>query len=150
MFLVSVPGSVLFLLFFYNVAMTEVDQYMMVVRVFMWGIFILMVVLFLIMDLFFGYMVISSIVSLKKHGRRSFDIITDEVDYKYEKTVHHTPGSYCHIEKTLHFHKCGDYRVGDTSYDIASEGDEYYVVVPCKDLSYALEIYPKKMYEYRE
>ena len=148
-FLVMAILCVGFVFIFLGIAIKDANE---IVRPFAWGFFVFVLALFAYVEVFFGFMIFTSIRSIKNYGGRKFAVITDEVNYKYEKTVYSGVGKRrsVRVEKTLHFCKCGDFRVGDTAYDIASEGDEYYIVVSHKASTNVLKIYAKKMYEYRE
>jgi hypothetical protein len=73
----------------------------------------------------------------------SLDIITAEVAYKGERLVHR------HMEKYLHFKDFGDAVVGGTTFDLATQGDEFYLVCYKGHTSIQL-LYPLKMYEFKE
>ena len=72
-----------------------------------------------------------------------FDIVVCEVQYKDEKLVHR------HTEKILHFVGFNEISVGNTTYDLASQGDEFYIVhyKGFKDIKL---FYSLKMYVFKE
>lgn len=70
-----------------------------------------------------------------------FDIITCEVLYKSEKT------SQRHSDYLLHFEGFGDTSVTRTQYELASSGDEFYIVY-YKAQNKVKQLYSAKMYEF--
>ena len=58
----------------------------------------------------------------KMLARGDFDIVTRDVSYKSEEIVHR------HIEEFLHFCEFDKISVGHTTFQLASVGDEFYIV----------------------
>ena len=91
-------------------------------------------------------LLLSVIISLNErrllnHG--DFDIVVCEVQYKYEKRVHR------HMEKFFHFNKFKEISVANVVFDLASQGDEFYVVHYKKHKT-VKQLYPLKLYEFKE
>lgn len=72
-----------------------------------------------------------------------FDIVSREVLYKSEKT------SQRHSDYLLHFEGFGDTSVTRTQYELASSGDEFYIVY-YRSQNTVKQFYSAKMYEYKE
>ena len=72
--------------------------------------------------------------------RGDFEVVTREVSYKSEKAVHR------HMEEYLHFSGFQERSVGHTDYQLASQGDEFYIVHYCGKGEIKL-FYPTKTYE---
>lgn len=76
-------------------------------------------------------------------ARGDFDIVTRDVQYKDERMVHR------HMEKFLHFSGFDEVNVGSTVFDLASNGDEFYIVHYKGGATVRL-LYSFKMYEFKE
>jgi hypothetical protein len=76
-------------------------------------------------------------------NRGEFDIVTRELLYKNEKMVHR------HLEEFLHFQDFKEISVGHTSFQLALQGDTYYIVHYKTKKSIKL-LYSAKMYEYHD
>jgi hypothetical protein len=75
--------------------------------------------------------------------RGEFDVVTRKVITKSEKKT------YGSTDEFLHFNDLKEVAVGHTVFQLASEGDEFYLVHYRKQDSIKL-VYPSKMYEYKE
>lgn len=75
-----------------------------------------------------------------QHG--DFDIVTREVLYKSEKPYRR------HIEEFLHFAGFKGIMVGHTTFQLASKGDEFYIVHYKTKNAISL-LYSVKLYEYQ-
>ena len=71
-----------------------------------------------------------------------FDIVTREVLYKSEKVVRR------HTEEVLHFNDFKEISVEHTTFQLASQGDVFYIV-HYKTKNFIKLLYPAKMYEYK-
>lgn len=72
-----------------------------------------------------------------------FDIVTRELQYKEEKIVGR------HLERFFHFQGFYPTTVGTTTYQLADQGDEYYIV-HYKGKKFIKLIYSAKMYDLKE
>ena len=80
--------------------------------------------------------------------RGEFFVVTDTVVGKEIKSV--VKHAQVYEEKTLRFSLYGDVRVDTTCYQLASEGDVFYLVLKRLDSQLPQKYYPANMYEYRE
>lgn len=79
---------------------------------------------------------------LLKNGDWLVDV--DEVQYKMEEVERR------HTIKVFYFYKYGRRAAGDVEYQLASQGDAFYLVVYKKKKPRAVLNYSQKLYEYRE
>ena len=79
---------------------------------------------------------------LLKNGDWFVDV--DELQYKTEEMEQR------HTINVLHFYKHGRVVSGDVSYQLASQGDPFYLVVYKKKKPRVALYYSQKLYEYRE
>ena len=75
--------------------------------------------------------------------RGEFDITIQTVSYKSEKIVHR------HIEKFLHFTGYQNISVANTTFDLASQGDKFYIV-HYQTQNIIKLLYPQKTHEYND
>ncbi len=71
-----------------------------------------------------------------------FDIVIRNVQYKSEKIVHR------HIEEYLHFDDFEEFSVEHTTFQLASQGDAFYII-HYKTKRLIKLLYSAKMYEYK-
>ena len=134
--------SAIFLLLFHTLAVPSIG--IPVLRI-IFAIFITVLfslpTLFLLKMAWVAHRDARSITADKLH------IITDEVVYKEIQRI----SKRGHAEKcVIHFLRCGDVTVGRTTYQLASEGDQFYMVLRHPDSRYPLKYYSAKMYEIQD
>lgn len=83
-----------------------------------------------------------SIVERKLLKNGDFDIVTRELLYKEERTNRR------HIDEFFGFDDFDEIKVGHTAFQMASQGDEFYIVHYLTKKQIKL-LYAAKMYEYR-
>ena len=90
--------------------------------------------------LHFSLLIREALCEKKMLDRGEFDIVTRDVSYKSEEMVHR------HIEEFLYFCEFDKISVGHTTFQLASVGDEFYIVhyKGKKDIKL---FYSAKMYE---
>ena len=96
----------------------------------------------------FIYCIIQEFKDKKRIERGEYDVITRQVIYKHESRIAR-PGCGHRIEELLHFDTFGDIGVAHLTYQLADEGDVFYLVCLHTSKKPTL-LYSAEMYEFRE
>ncbi len=104
-------------------------------------VFVPLIILCLIPSLTF-------LIERKKILAGKFEIAKIPLSYKEERAVSHGYRRI-HLEEVLVFRDFKPFPVGHTAYELAANGDEYYIVY-YKDKKHIRLVYPTKAYEYKE
>ena len=91
---------------------------------------------------YYLFVILKALSKQKMVKRGDFDIVTREVLYKREKPVQR------HTEEFLYFQDFKEASVGHTTYQLASQGDLFYIV-HYKSSSHIELLYSHNMYEYK-
>ena len=99
---------------------------------------------------FFAYVLITSLSNMIKLKRGEFEIVVRRVINKKEKLYYgrHYYGLHIKVKEFLYFNDFNKTSVKHTMYQLASYGDEFYIVHYRGEKKIEL-LYPCKMYEYK-
>lgn len=97
---------------------------------------------------FFAYVLITSLSNMIKLKRGEFEIVVRRVINKKEKLSYGRHVGRNKVKECLYFNDFNETSVKHTMYQLASYGDEFYIVHYRGEKKIKL-LYPCKMYEYK-
>ncbi|MBE6670866.1 MAG: hypothetical protein E7593_01530 [Ruminococcaceae bacterium] len=106
--------------------------------------------MFLLLDFGFAYCIFLELKEKKVIESDGFEVVTDKVLYKWADFRREIGSRSGRTIRLIHLEHFGDIRVGSTEYDLATNGDIYYVVVCHYKKSRPVLFYPDRTHVYKE